>query len=170
MMHFRRILTLLGLALMWAAAGSEARAATFKTEEEQVAEAIKGPGVTVVHFWAPWNENSKNELAKNGWSTFVDTNFEVKFIFVTSWSKEDGRALLEKNGLGKQENFKLLLHPNSSRKEGERFDRFLGLPVTFVPTTWIFRDGRLCYALNYGEVKFPLLQALVRDAHEKWEK
>lgn len=170
MRHFRRILTLLGFGMALAAAAAGARAATFKTEEEQVAEAIKGPGVTVVHFWAPWSENSKNELAKNGWSTFVDTNFEVKFIFVTSWSNDDGRALLEKNGLAKQENFKLLLHPNRSRKEGERFDRFLGLPVTFLPTTWIFRDGRLCYALNYGEVKFPLLQALVRDAHEKWEK
>ncbi len=161
---------MVAVVAMFAVAATEARAATFKTEEEQVAEAIKGPGVTVVHFWAPWSENSKNELAKNGWSTFVDTNFEVKFIFVTAWSKDDGRGFLEKNGLGAQENFKLLLHPNSSRKDGERFDKFIGLPVTSLPTTWIFREGRLCYALNYGEVKFPLLQALVRDAHEKWEK
>lgn len=170
MRHFRRILTLASFALMLGVSGSGAWAATFKTEEEQVSDAIKGPGVTVVHFWAPWSENSKNELAKNGWSTFVDTNFEVKFIFVTSWSKDDGRAQLAKEGLAKQENFKLLLHPNSSRKDGDRFDRFLGLPVTSMPTTWVFRDGRLCYALNYGEVKFPLLQALVRDAHENWEK
>lgn len=170
MKWFRGFLTGLFFALGVAAGLPESRAAAFKTEEEQVAEAVKGKGVTVVHFWAPWNTGSKNELAKSGWATFVDTNAETKFIFVTAWSNEDGRALLEKNGLGKQENFQLLLHPNPSRKDGERFDKFLGLPVTWLPTTWIFRDGKLCHALNYGEVRFALLQQLIRDAGETWEK
>ncbi|MCX6955480.1 MAG: hypothetical protein NTV51_25305 [Verrucomicrobia bacterium] len=170
MKWFRGFLTAVVLALGFAAGVGESRAATFKTEEEQVAEAIKGKGVTVVHFWAPWNTHSTAGLAKSGWSTFIDTNAETTFLFVTAWSNDDGRALLEKNGVGTQANFKLLLHPNASRKEGERFDRFLGLPVTWLPTTWIFRDGKLCYALNFGEVRFPLLQQLIRDAGETWEK
>ncbi len=45
----------------------------------------------------------------------------------------------------------------------------MDLPLTWVPTTWIFRDGRLRYALNYGEVRFPLLQQLIRDAADPWE-
>jgi thiol-disulfide isomerase/thioredoxin len=167
MNRFRWFLTFLVLGSILATGAS---AATFKTEEEQVAEAIKSPGVTVVHFWAPWNLNCNAELAKNGWSTFIDTNMETKFIFITSWHNDDGRALLEKNDIGKQANFQLLLHPNPSKKEGERFDKFLGLPVTWLPTTWVFRDGKLRYALSYGEVRFPLLQQLIRDADEKWAK
>jgi len=32
--------------------------------EDEVAAAVKGPQVTVVHFWASWCSNSKAELAK----------------------------------------------------------------------------------------------------------
>ena len=41
---------------------------------------------------------------------------------------------------------------------------------TWIPTTWIYRDGQLRAALNYGEVRFPLLQQLVDDAREKWDR
>jgi hypothetical protein len=37
-----------------------------------------------------------------------------------------------------------------------------------VPTTWVFKDGMLHYALNYGEVRFPILQQLVNDASADW--
>lgn len=157
-------------ALLLVASAAGLRAAARLTEEEHVAQAVKSPGVTVVHFWAPWNANSAGELAKSGWATFIDTNAEAKFIFVTAWSNEDGRALLEKNGVGAQANFQLLLHPNASKKESERLDRFLGLPVTWLPTTWVFRDGKLCSALNFGEARWPLLQQLIRDAGDKWER
>ena len=46
---------------------------------------------------------------------------------------------------------------------------FLGQPVSWIPTTWVFRDGNLRYALNYGELRFPLLQQLIRDSSDKWE-
>ena len=137
--------------------------------EQQVAEAIKAPQVTVVHFWAPWCPNCAAELKNNGWSTFLDTNFDVNFIFVTVWNAEDGRAMLQKNGVGTQKNFDLLLHPNASRNADDKMTSFLGLPITWIPTTWVFRDGKLCYALNYGELRFPLLQQLIRDASAKWE-
>jgi len=119
-------------------------------------------------FWAPWCSNCAAELAKNSWSTFIDTNAEVKFIFVTTWHSDNGREVLAKNGVGGQTNFELLLHPNPSRKAEDRMTQFLGLPVTWVPTTWIFRDGKLRYALNYGEVRFPILQQLIRDTTDKW--
>src|SRR5688500_951962 len=72
--------------------------------EQQVAEAVKSPRTTVVQFWAAWCANCKAELAQNGWSTFIAANPEVDFIFITIWrgTGDDGRALLEKNGVGPQ--------------------------------------------------------------------
>ncbi len=145
-----------------------ARATELLPIETHVAEAIKSPGITVVHFWAPWCSNCGAELAKNGWSTFIDTNAEVKFIFITSWHNEIGRELLTKNGVGAQSNFELLLHPNAARTDEERMTQFLGLPVTWLPTTWVFREGKLRYAMNYGELRFPILQQLIRDTADKW--
>lgn len=46
---------------------------------------------------------------------------------------------------------------------GEEMTSFLGLPVSWLPSTWVFRDGKLRYALNYGEVSFPMLQQPSRD-------
>jgi hypothetical protein len=163
------VVTMKILALLLAFVGITAtmRAADPLSVEQQVAAAIKSPGVTVVHFWAPWSSNCTAELAKSGWSTFIDTNAEVNFIFVTSWHDEIGRDVLQKNDVGAQANFKLFLHPNPSRKAEDKMSQFLGLPVTWLPTTWIFRDGHLCYALNHGEVRFPILQQLIRDTAEK---
>ncbi len=156
------------LLLALAGLTGAARAADLLPIEQQVAEAIKAPGVTVVHFWAPWCPNCKAELANSGWSTFIDTNAEANFIFVTAKHPEDGHEMLTKYGVGAQQNFKLLLHPNPSRKKGEEMTSFMGLPMTWLPSTWIFREGKLRYALNYGEVSFPMLQQLIRDSTEKW--
>ncbi|HNC24069.1 MAG TPA: hypothetical protein PLU52_07680 [Opitutaceae bacterium] len=137
--------------------------------EEEVAAAVKGPQVTVVHFWAPWCPNSKAELEHHGWSTFLDLNRDVKFIFVTVRSTDDGRVLLYDNGLNDQPNLILRHHPNHVRKGEGVIQSFMDLPLTWVPTTWVFRDGQLRFALNYGEVRFPLLQQLIRDAADPWE-
>ena len=146
------------------------RAADPASVEQQVAAAVKSPRVTVVHFWAPWCPNCKAELAKDGWSGFIGLNADVDFIFVTVWRGEegDGRALLERNGVGPQKNFELFVHPNASRKVEDRMTSFLGLPVTWIPSTWIFRDGQLRYALNYGELRFPMLQQMIRDSSDAW--
>lgn len=148
------------------------RAAELLPIERQVAEAVKSPRVTIVHFWAPWCANCAIELAKNGWASFINRNPKVNFIFITIWNGQegDGRATLVKNGVGEQKNFQLLLHPNGSRVEEEKMKSFLGLPVFSSPTTWIYRDGRVRYALNHGEVRFPILQQLVDDAVESWER
>jgi thiol-disulfide isomerase/thioredoxin len=144
------------------------RAADPLPVEQQVAEAVKSPGVTVVHLWAPWCSNCLSELSKNGWSRFIAANPDVNFIFVTIWNDEDGHAVLLKNGVGPQKNFQLYLHPNHSRADGEKMTSFLGLPVTWTPSTWIFRNGSLRYAFNYGELRFALLQQILRDTTEKW--
>ncbi|HVU33101.1 MAG TPA: hypothetical protein VHE61_06680 [Opitutaceae bacterium] len=148
-----------------------ARAAGSLPVEQQVAAAVKAPGVTIVHLWAPWCPNCKAELEHHGWTAFLAANPGVNVIFVTVWAGDqgDGHALLAKYGVGDQANFRLLLHPNPSRRDADRMTEFLGLPVTWIPSTWVFRDGTLRYALNYGELHFPMLQELVRDASDKWE-
>jgi hypothetical protein len=34
---------------------------------------------------------------------------------------------------------------------------------------WIFKGGDLRYALNYGEVRFAMLQQLIADSSSNWE-
>ena len=162
-MKFAAVLLAVGLA-------AAARAAEWLPIEQQVAKATEADRVTVVHFWAPWCSNCKNELASGGWKDFIAANPEVEFVFVTIWSdtKGDGRAMLEQYGVGAQKNFQLLLHPNTSRRQSEMMRTFMDLPVTWVPTTWVFRAGKLRYAINYGEVRFPMLQQMVKDSTDKW--
>jgi thiol-disulfide isomerase/thioredoxin len=163
----RRILAVASaLVLVLAARAADPAAAAI---EQQVADATRSPQVTVVHFWAPWCPNCKAELADGAWSAFIAANPDVNFVFVTLWNPVDGHELLEKNGVGAEKNFRLLLHPNSSRERGKKVTELLGLPISWIPTTWIFRDGKLCYAMNYGELHFPVLKQLIRDSSDTWE-
>jgi thiol-disulfide isomerase/thioredoxin len=163
----RRVIWLIGALTL----AVNARAAETLPVEQQVLDAVKSPQVTVVHLWAPWCPNCKAELADHGWSNFLEANAEVRVIFVTVWAgdKGDGRSMLAQYGVGGQENFQLLVHPNASRKKEDKMTEFLGLPVTWIPTTWVFRDGTLRYAVNYGELRFSMLQQMVRDAGDKWD-
>ena len=146
-----------------------ARGAPAPAIEQQLADAAKSERVTVVHFWAPWCSNCKSELANGGWSGFIAAHPDVNFVFVTIWNPADGRELLEKNGVGAEKNFRLLLHPNGSRKKGEQVSQLLGLPISWIPTTWVFREGKLRYAMNYGELHFPVLGQLIRDSSDTWD-
>lgn len=156
------------LALAVAAIG---RAAEPVPIERQAADAVNAPKkTTVLHFWAPWCSNCNAELAKNGWADFIAKNRDVNFIFITIWSagQGDGRALLAKNGVGPQPNFRLLFDPNEATGE-KRTKQFLGLPLTWVPATWVFRDAKMRYALNYGELRFNVLQQLLDDTAANWD-
>lgn len=137
--------------------------------EAQVTEAVKSPKVTIVHFWATWCPNCKAELTNGGWRDFVAANPDVNVIFVCTWDPKPGTAELEKFGLTTQQNFTALHHPNVSRKKEDKMSSFIGLPVSWIPTTWVFRDGVLRYALNYGELSFPMLQQMVRDSTASWK-
>lgn len=151
---------------------SAANAAALLPVEEQVAGITRGEKVTVVHLWATWCSNCYSEISKpDGWAKFIADNPDVNIVFVTIWNggQGDGRALLAKHGIGPQKNFQLVVHPNGARTDAERMRTFLGHEVNWTPATWVFREGKLRYALNYGEVRFSILQQLVKDAQEKWE-
>ena len=139
--------------------------------EMQVSELVAGPQVTVVHFWAPWCSNCRAEMnPDDGWAKFIAANPAVKVVFLNVWHKgQDPAPRLATAGLGAQPNLLLLTHPNPSRLAVDRLNTFLGLPVTWVPTTWVYREGKLRVAFNYGEIRFPLLQQMVDDARSEWE-
>ena len=136
--------------------------------ERRLSAIVGSPQVTVVHFWAPWCPNCRNELSNAGWSGMIAANPNVHFVFVTVWNAADGSDVLAKFGVGGEPNFQLLLHPNTSRKREDKVTAVLGLPLTWIPTTWVFRDGRMRYALNYGELRFPVLQQMIADTTGKW--
>jgi len=161
-----RALLMLGLATATLSYADEAPAPSI---EQQLAAVTKSSAVTVVHFWAPWCPNCRSELSNNGWSDFIGANPGANFVFVTIWNPTDGRAVLEKYGVGGQKNFQLLLHPNGSRLKGKKVDQMLGIPISWIPSTWVFRDGKLRYAMNFGELHFPILQQLIKDSSDHWD-
>ncbi len=136
--------------------------------EQQVTEAIKAPGSTVVHLWAPWCGNCKAELKSGGWTKMVKENPEVKFYFVSVWnSGGDGRDLLANYEISQQSNVTIVADPGP--RGAGRITQFAGLPLSWIPSTWIFKGGDLRYALNYGEVRFPMLQQLISDSNSAWD-
>ncbi|MDD3179003.1 MAG: thioredoxin family protein [Opitutaceae bacterium] len=137
--------------------------------EKEVADLAAGSQVTVVHLWAPWCPNCRTELRPDGWAKFIGANPAVKFVFVNVWHNGDaGTAILDQAVLGAQPNFLARMHPNGTRKGDGRMTKFLDLPVAWIPATWIYREGQLCYALDYGEVRFPMLQQMIDDARADW--
>jgi thiol-disulfide isomerase/thioredoxin len=136
--------------------------------ETEVGVLVAKPTVTVVHFWAPWCPNCAAEMTPDGWARFIAANPSVQFVFLNVWHRGlDPAPKLRAAGLGDQANLLLRTDPNPSSRDAGKLGLFLGLPVTWLPTTWIFRDGRLRFALNYGEIHFPMLQTLVDDTRDK---
>lgn len=140
--------------------------------EQRVRQKIQTDGVHVVHFWAPWCSNSINEM-KQGWYELVENyadSTNVDFTFVTVWNNgESGRAEMDTYAIPenvvelKQADF-----GNSELKANRRYT-FMGLPLTWIPSTWVFnRNGKLAYAFNYGEQSIPALQQAIEDAKKHW--
>jgi thiol-disulfide isomerase/thioredoxin len=135
--------------------------------EQRVAEAIKSPDLSVVHLWAPWCSNCQAELKSGGWLKMVKDNPQVKFYFVSVWNNgEDGSALLKKYEIADQANVTILADPGP-RGQG-KIKQFIGLPISWIPTTWLYKGGDLRYALNYGEVRFAVLQQFLEDSRSEW--
>jgi hypothetical protein len=136
--------------------------------EEQVSEATKAPGLTVVHLWAPWCSNCLAELKSGGWPKMIKDNPDTRFVFVSIWNAgDDGRAMLKRHEIADQPNVTIVADPGPRRGEG-KITRFLDMPVTWIPTTWVFKGGDLRYALNYGEVRFDVLQQFLTDSMSEW--
>ncbi len=151
------LLSMIGGAALFAASPAE----------QQLAEAVKAPGLSVVHLWAPWCSNCQAELKSGGWIKTIKANPQVKFYFVSVWNGgEDGRAMLTKFEIAGQPNVTIVADPGP--RGAGRIKRFLDLPLSWIPTTWIFKGGDLRYALNYGEVRFDVLQQFLADSNSEW--
>jgi len=136
--------------------------------EEQVLAGIKSSDISIVHLWAPWCSNCQAELKTGGWLSTIKANPHVKFYFVSVWDDgQDGRAMLQRFQIADQPNVNILADPGPRRGDG-KIKQFTSLPLSWIPTTWIFKGGDLRYALNYGEVRFPLLQQLIDDSKSEW--
>jgi len=135
--------------------------------EQKVMAAIKSPTVSVVHLWAPWCSNCQAELKSGGWLQTINDNPNVHFYFVSVWNGgEDGHAMLQKFGLGDRPNVTVLADPGP--RGSNHIKQFIGLPLSWIPTTWIYKEGELRYALNYGEIRFPVLQQMIADSDSAW--
>ena len=135
--------------------------------QERVSAAIKASSVSVVHLWAPWCSNCQAELKSGGWTKMVKENPQVNFVFVSVWnSGEDGKAMLTKYEIANQPNVTILADPGP--RGADHIKQFAGLPLSWIPTTWIFKGGDLRYAMNYGEIRFPVLQQMVADSNSEW--
>ena len=98
----------------------------------------------------------------------ITDNPQVQFYFVSVWNDgQDGRAMLKKFGIADQPNVTILADPGPRRGEN-KIKQFAGLPLSWIPTTWIYKGGDLRYALNYGEVRFPVLQQFLADSRSEW--
>jgi thiol-disulfide isomerase/thioredoxin len=135
--------------------------------EQQVLDATKSPELTVVHLWAPWCSNCQAELKSGGWSKIAKDNPKTKFVFVSVWNNgDDGRGMLEKFQLANLPNVTIAADPGP--RTGDKIKQLAGLPLSWIPTTWIYKGGDLRYALNYGEIRFPVLQQFLDDSQSEW--
>lgn len=155
------------VVLLLAAASLSSHLLAASPAEQQVAAAIKEQALSVVHLWAPWCGNCQAELKSGGWTKTVKDNPEVKFYFVSVWNGgDDGRATLAKYEIAQQPNVTILADPGP--RGAGHIKQFAGLPLSWIPTTWIFKGGDLRYALNYGEIRFPVLQQFIADSSSEW--
>lgn len=153
-------------AMLWMSSATIVFAAS--PAEQQIVEAIKAPALGVVHLWAPWCSNCQAELKSGGWQKTIKENPQIRFFFVSIWnSGDDGRAMLAKHDISDQPNVTIVADPGP-RRGADKITRFLDLPVTWIPATWIFKGGDLRYALNYGEVRFDVLQQFFADSNSEW--
>jgi len=136
--------------------------------EQSVLDAVASPDSTVVHLWAPWCSNCLAELKSGGWPKLIKDNPNVRFYFVSVWNGgDDGKAMLQKFNVADQPNVTVLSDPGP-RTGDDKIKQFAGLPLSWIPTTWIYKSGELRFALNYGEIRFPVLQQLLTDTESAW--
>lgn len=156
---------------------AEANAATFDpagevlTETEQSVQAIiNDEGIYVVHFWAPWCHNSNNEFKSGFWPELIEAQKEIEFIFVTVYNDGHlGESTLERYDIPERVHRFSQPDHGASNIRSNRRRTFLGLPLTWTPTTWIFhRRGKLAFAVNHGEVNRELLTLLLDKSRTDW--
>ncbi|CAN5491422.1 thioredoxin family protein [soil metagenome] len=137
--------------------------------EEAVASRIAEDGIHVIHFWAPWCDNSISEL-ESGWYEAIEDHDDVTFTFVTVWSDgAEGRDILNRYAIPDRVTVLKQEDRGPSEEPANRIRSFLGLPMTWVPTTWVFhRNGQLAYAFNFGEMEMAQLDRAIADVKRSW--
>jgi len=75
--------------------------------------------------------------------------------------------MLQKFQIADQPNVTILADPGP-RKGDNKIKQFAGMSLSWIPTTWIYKAGDLRYALNYGEVRFDVLQQFLEDSKSEW--
>ena len=130
--------------------------------DDALRQRVERPGVHVVHVWAPWCDNSLHELAPV-WAH--DTGAD-SVTFVTVWNDgASGAGLLAAHGVEAAE----VVVPGPKPEKADRRATLLGLPVTWIPTTWVFnRGGLLATAFNHGEITAEQLAQAVAGARSDW--
>lgn len=165
----KHIPLILGLLLL--AVPARAQDAHETDAEREVSALLAAFPIVVVHFWAPWCDNSVTEL-RSGWYEVVeDTAFsDVAFAFVTVWNDgESGRALLDRYAIPRSAPEFVLPDLGPSSQAENRRRRFLDLPLAWIPATWIFHQGgQLAYAFNYGELRMETLRQAIEDTRRSW--
>ena len=166
-----RLLFLSALVLLsdTAAFGQTAASDDLTETEHAVQQIIERNGIHVVRFWNPECGNSLSEL-QHGLYEVVENNPEVTFTFVTIWNdNEVGQDVLDHYLIPQR--VTVLVQPDNGSSEdiGNRRYQFLGLPVTWTPTTRIYhRNGVLAYAFNYGEQSPATLQQAIDNTRSEW--
>ncbi|MBL7978555.1 MAG: thioredoxin [Bacteroidetes Order II. Incertae sedis bacterium] len=140
--------------------------------ESFVKDRIQKEGIHVVHFWAPWCGNSINEL-KSGWYEAIGTyaaDESVTFTFVTLWNQgKSARDVMNRYLIPETVSEQVQPDLENSDEYIHRRRIFLGLPVTWTPTTWVFhKSGQLAYAFNYGETTPEILKNAIEGARASW--
>ena len=128
-------------------------------------QTVQAEGVHVVHVWAPWCDNARNEHGPvwAGWPSLGADSV----TFVTIWSDgQSGADVLAEDGVA---DVRELVVPGPKPEKPGRRLRLLDLPVTWTPTTWVFnRGGLLATAFNHGEVSADQVRRAVADARRDW--
>ncbi|MCH7638855.1 MAG: thioredoxin [Bacteroidetes bacterium] len=137
--------------------------------EQTVREIIAQDGIHVVRFWNPECGNSLSEL-QHGLYEVIENNLDVTITFVTVWNDEEtGQDVLDRYLI--PDRVTVLVQPDNGPSEviGNRRYEFLGLPVTWTPSTRIYhRNGVLAYAFNYGELSPETLQQAINNTRSAW--
>ena len=141
-----------------------------RTETERaVRDTVQADGVHVVVFWAAWCGNSISQLDR-GLAEAIEAHPDVSFTFVSLWDEgRTGEATLREHGIPRRA---VALGQPGVGEDAPKEDRdkaFLGLPVTWIPTTWVLnRNGELATAFNYGEVTRRQLDDAIAGAQSGW--
>ena len=168
-MAILRILTAFALLTLTARAQDELdKRLVNNGADQQIADSIKTSDISVVHLWAPWCSNCQTELKSGGWLKMVKANPQVKFYFVSVWNDGgDGKSMLQRFQIAEQPNVTILAD-SGPRRGDHKIKQFAGMPVSWIPTTWVYKEGDLRYALNYGEARFDVLQQFIEDSKNEW--